>query len=266
MSRISSTELVQLRSIEQKAQNNRESYLAFKQEHKHLIPALDDPDGLIKAKEYLTLLFSKFNILETVVGERGYLLASDNDTHYRGRVAETLLDGSFDGKSTPDFGWGDLKLIETKEADSTALVQVMTCGVIFTKNRKTKEYEVVEYNESNFVKKMRQALLVGYRKEGKQLGKDVTSITAFSLDNPVWASQLKEDWESISEEMIEAIEEEKAGIRVRRASGICKSDSSGKRRPHGYLGIRSDSVVFTPKFFREVVNETSTGSILHFKQ
>lgn len=265
MSRISSTELVQLRSIEQEAQNNRDSYLAFKEEHKHLIPALDDPDGLIKAKEYLTLLFSNFNIMEAVVGERGYLLASDNDTHYRGRVAETLLGGSFDGKSNPDFGWGDLKFIET-QADPCSLEQVITCGVIFEKNRRTKEYEVVEYNESNFVKKMRQALIVGYRKEGKQLGKNVTSISAFLLDNPVWASRLKEDWESIRDEMVEAIEEEKAGVRVRKSSGITKSDTAGRRRPHGCLGIRSDGVLITKKFFREIVNETSTGSILHPKQ
>ena len=266
MSRISETERATLREIEKTAQNNQVMYQTFKRAHTHLIPDKDDPNALFKAKAYLTLLFSSFNIMEAVVGERGYLLASDDDTHYRGRVLEAVLGGSFDGKSNPDFGWGDLKLIETKESDPSALVQVLTCGVIFTKNRKTKEYQVVEYSESNFVKKMRQALIVGYRKEGKQLGREVTTISAFLVDNPAWASQLKEDWESIRDEMVEAIEEEKAGIRARRASGICKSDSSGKRRPHGYLGIRSDSVVITPKFFREILNETSTGSILYPRQ
>jgi hypothetical protein len=33
-----------------------------------------------------------------------------------------------------------------------------------------------------------------------------------------------------------SITEFKAGKRKRRASGICRSDTAGKRRPNGYLG------------------------------
>lgn len=213
-------------------------------------------DALISASKVLHKIFfeRKFNILDAVVAERGYGPRTPDDTHYRGRVLESVLNGSFSGESAPDFAYGDLKLIETK--DMHKIAQVMTVGSIFTAvNKDSGDYSVVDnYAQSNFYKKVKQCLIMSYLKEGKQLGMTPNNIMPFTADNPLWAKELKEDWESIRDEMKQTIIEYKSGKRKRKPSGICKSDTSGKRRPNGYLGIRSDCVIFTAKFFELVSN------------
>jgi aspartyl/asparaginyl beta-hydroxylase (cupin superfamily) len=104
---------------------------------------------------------------------------------------------------------------------------------------------------------MKQAVIMPYRKVGMQLGVTPDAVFVFEADNPLWAKELQEDWESIRDEMIATIEKYKKGQIGRRASGICKSDSTGCRRPHGYLGIRSDGVILTKKFF-EIVSKHYT--------
>ena len=118
--------------------------------------------------------------------------------------------------------------------------------MIFT----AKDGIVTDYYKSHFFTKMEDTLLITYFKNGK-IGKEVNNVCTFSIRDTLWASRLKEDWESIRDEMILAIEGEKNGTVVRRSSGICKSDSgtnskSKSRRPNGLLGIRRDSVVITP--------------------
>lgn len=190
-----------------------------------------------------------FSLIDAIVAERGYGPTSDSDTHFRGRALESVLNGSFNGLSEPDYGYGDLKLIETR-ADHV-LTQVLTVGAIFAaRDKSTGDYVIeTDYLKSNFYKKVQQAIIVAYRKQSKQLGVRVDQVLVFQADNPLWARQLQEDWESIRDEMTQAIEEFRAGKRTRRASGICRSDTAGKRRPHGYLGIRSDSVIFTRQFY-----------------
>ena len=211
-------------------------------------------NALIDASNVLKKVFfeKKFNILDAVVAERGYGPSTPDDTHYRGRVLESVLNGSFTGESAPDFAYGDLKLIETK--DLHKITQVMTVGAIFNAQDKSKgEYYIVEdYRQSNFYKKVKQCLIMSYLKEGKQLGMTPNNVIPFTADNEIWAKELQEDWESIRDEMKVAIQEYQAGKRKRKPSGISKSDTNGKRRPNGYLGIRSDCVIFTPKFFELV--------------
>lgn len=252
MARIPANELKILKEIEQECLLKKPEYLKFKKENMHI-------DTIESAFDYLEKLFSKFTIFEAIMAERGYLNSTDNDTHYRGRALELCLDGSFDGKPIPDFDWGELKCIETKSYGE--LVQVMTCGTIFTKSNG--DYVIKEdYHDSTFYQKMKNAVLIGYLKEGKQLGSKVNSLSHFSINNPKWKERLKEDWESISSEMISAIEKFKIDGE-KKASGICKSDTNGTRRPHGLLGIRTDGVIITKKFFREITGETSSRPVLY---
>ena len=256
MARISSHEFIKLNQLEQISKTKVNAYWALKKQL--VIPDKDDPsyEAFIKASEVLRKIFfeEKFNILDAVVAERGYGPATDSDTHYRGRVMESVLNGSFDGKSDPDFRYCELKLIET--VGFHKLAQVLTVGAIFNAiNKANGDYIVVEdYYKSNFYKKVKQALIMSYRKEGMQLGMTPDNIMPFTATEPIWADKLKEDWESVRDEMKQAITEYKAGTRKRKASGICKSDTNGTRRPNGYLGIRSDCVIITPAFF-EIISK-----------
>lgn len=258
MARIPAKELEILKKeMEPKSIKKSEEYHAFKQQFGYLIPEKNDPKGFDSAKKYFELLFleKKFNLFDVVVAERGFLLASDSDTHYRGRVLEAALNGSFDGKAKADYAWGELKCIETKPNDSTRMDQIMSCGVIFTKNRKTKEYNVTdEYEDSHFFHKMKRTLIAPYYKKGKQLGCEVNNVASLDITDTKWAERLKEDWEHIRDEMKAAIQGEMEGTVERKRSGICKSDSEGKRTPNGLLGIRSDSVTITNKFFKEIID------------
>ena len=243
-----SDELIQLDKELKIALNNKDSYEAFKQEN--------FPDSCTRdtMQAYCIELFKNFNLFDVVAAESGMLNNGPKDTHYRGRVLEKALNGHFDGKPKKDFPWGELKCAETKSNSSTELQQIITCGVIFT----AKDGIVTDYYKSHFFTKMEDTLLITYFKNGK-IGKEVNNVCTFSIRDTRWASRLKEDWESIRDEMILAIEGEKNGTVVRRSSGICKSDSgtnskSKSRRPNGLLGIRRDSVVITPQFFKEIIS------------
>lgn len=256
MERIPAHEFTELSRLEQISKSKVGSYRALKDTLD--IPNRDDNSlqALAKASSVLRKIFfeEKFNILDAVVAERGYGPATPSDTHYRGRVMERVLNGSFNGESKPDFAYGDLKLIETRGEHKVA--QVLTVGAIFNAIDKAKgDYLVVDdYYKSNFYKKVKQALIMSYRKEGMQLGMTPDNIMPFTATEPIWADKLKEDWESVRDEMKQAITEYKAGTRKRKASGICKSDTNGTRRPNGYLGIRSDCVIITPTFF-EIISK-----------
>jgi hypothetical protein len=251
MARIPPSDYAELLRLTESAKPKKSAYFAVK--NKLTIPDVNDPSlkAAHQAKQVLEEIFieHKFNLIDAIVSERGYGPISDSDTHFRGRALESVLNGSFNGLSEPDYRYGDLKLIETKR--DYVLTQVLTVGAIFgAKDKAAGDYEIEhDYFKSKFYHKVRQAIIVAYRKQSKQLGINVEQVIVFQVDNPVWARQLQEDWLSIRDEMIVAITEFRAGKRSRRASGICRSDTAGKRRPNGYLGIRSDGVVFTAKFY-----------------
>ena len=228
----------------------------FRAKHSLTIPDPQDSSlaAAHQARDVLRALFidQGFTIFDALVSEHPKWQLSESDTHFRGRMLERVLSGSFSGSSEPDFRYGDLKLIETV-ADHQ-LAQVLTVGAIFRARDKSQgDYDIVrDYRHSKFYHKVQQAVIASYRKVSRQLGNRVDSVFVFRADDPRWARELQEDWESIAQEMEAAIEEYRAGRRKRRKSGICRSDSSGRRRPHGYLGIRTDGVVFTRRFYEVI--------------
>jgi hypothetical protein len=251
MARIPENDYRELLRLTEEARPKKSAYFAVK--NRLTIPDVTDSSlkAAKQAKRVLEEIFIKhgFSLIDAIVSERGYGPISDSDTHFRGRALESVLNGSFNGLSEPDYRYGDLKLIETRQ--DYVLTQVLTVGAIFSANDKATGDYVIEhdYLKSKFYAKVRQAIIVAYRKQSKQLGVRVEQVIVFEVDNPLWAQQLQEDWLSIKDEMVMSITEFKEGKRKRRASGICRSDTAGKRRPNGYLGIRSDGVVFTAKFY-----------------
>lgn len=216
---------------------------------------LPDADDTSIESAYKTVSFLKeafinnFTILDGIVAVCGRGPASQSDTHFRGRDLERILGGSFDGKPQADFGYAELKLTEVNEKDN--LVQLVRAGTIFTKSKG--EYNIVSsYEDSCFFKKMQSVILCSYEKVGKQLGFEMKTVNHFSVNDPRWKSELKEDWESIAAAMTQAIADEKAGKIIRKASGIL---SSTHKTPNGLLSVRSDGVMLTNKFFRMITEK-----------
>jgi hypothetical protein len=252
MHRISQYDYEHLKKMEEKARMSEQRYKRLK--NSLPIPKIDDasPQATLLAVDALRRIFleERFNLMDAIVAERGYGPVSDSDTHFRGRVLESVLNGHCTGQSKPDFAYAELKLIETKTLHE--ITQVMTVGVIFEAiDRQSGDYAIVDYASSNFFKKCRRMIVVSYDKVGMQRGLVVNNVFAFEGSNRLWADKLEEDWLSISGEMQRTIAQYKAGTVRRKASGICKSDSGGRnsRRPNGLLGIRNDSIVFTKKLF-----------------
>jgi len=251
MGRIPPADYQLLNEYVKKAHKRTADYHKIKQSSVIPDPNSNTLKSANQACEHLRTLFfeHKFNLIDVIVAECGKGPTNENDTHFRGRILESVLNGSFNGLAEPDFKYGDLKLIETQAPH--VLEQVLTVGRIFRAiDKAAGQYEIEsDYYCSGFYSKMKQAVIVTYRKQAKQAGVTPDSVFVFRADDAKWAKELKEDWESIGDEMTVAIKEYRAGKRKRRKSGICSSDTDGRRRPHGYLGIRSDGVIFTRQFF-----------------
>ena len=242
--RISPSEVKILEAMVAQAKANE--FTEFKNSAR--LPCPNDPslEAANQAVEFLKEAFitKGFSLLDAIVATTGKGPASSSDTHYRGRVLEAVLNGSFDGKPQSDFAYAELKATETKTNGD--LCQIITAGAIFTKRKG--QYDVVtRYEDSKFVSKLKRTIIVGYEKVGQQLGFDVKNVTMIDINDPRFAQQLKEDWESISQAMVQAIQDERDGKIVRKASGIL---SAKHKTPNGLLGVRSDSVTLTNKFYR----------------
>lgn len=222
-----------------------ETFKLFKKNYFLPDPCSTSKEAALSALSFIKDAFiaERFTLLDAIVATTGRGPVNDNDTHYRGRVLEAVLGGSFNGKPTSDFGYAELKLIETK--DPNTLIQVMTAGAIFSKERG--EYIIVDrFEDSNFYKKMKRTIMVTYKKVGRQMGFCVNGAFLFEVQDQRWFDKLKEDWDCIRDAMIKAINDEALGHIKRKKSGIL---SSRLKTPNGYLGVRSDSVTISPKFF-----------------
>lgn len=255
MPRISESEYAEIcQEVESRLQSGIVSrYVDFVQKLKIPNPNDHTPSAAAEAVAALNELSDAgFDILDLVLGTRGYGPSSSSDTHFRGRALELVLNGIFSGKSSPDFAYGDLKLIEC--ADRERMVQVMTVGIIAAADRKNLEYEIPdEFKDSKFYQKAKSLIIQPYLKKGKQLGFKQLPAFNFRLEDGDFEHRCREDWYAIRDHLSSRVQLARSGKIVRRASGICKSDTDGKRTPNGLLGIRSDSVIITKKLFKEMV-------------
>ena len=183
-------------------------------------------------------------------------LKSKNDTHGMNRKWEKWHGGAGDGKPEADFNCAngedlELKLIQVTKAHE--LEQVMTIGTLCPKEGGEKYRPITwDFEESCTYKKIENMVVTTYFQKGKQLGDKICNSFHFSIHDKDWYERMKEDWEHYREEWNVAVEEYKRGERKKKASGIMKSDTSGKRCPNRTLGIRSDGIIFNKQFFKEV--------------
>ena len=179
-------------------------------------------------------------------------LKSKNDTHGMNRKWEKWHGGAGDGKPISDFTCANGESVEIKLAQVVAshkLEQIMTIGKL-----RPGGYEMLtkDFEDSSTYGKIENMVVTTYFQKGKQLGDKIFNSFHFSIHDTDWYERIKEDWEHYREEWNVAVEEYKRGERKKKASGIMKSDTSGKRCPNRTLGIRSDGIIFNKQFFKEV--------------
>lgn len=206
------------------------------------------PDELQKLVDIFNgIQNSEYDIRDLMYYANGFLVKSQDDTHVKGRAVEKALGGRCDGKPDSDFIFAELKLIQTiRTCDN--LEQVLTIGAIAPG-----KVIVENFEESCTYKKLKSMFVATYLREGKQLGHKINSHFVFNVKDPKFFNKIKEDYEFYVKEWKKAREEELAGTKIKKASGIMKSDN-GLRCPNHTLGIRSDGIIFTKKFFKEVSN------------
>jgi len=251
MSRISKQEYRFLKNEETKRQARQEDF-------KTLISSLPKPDqessNFSEAQKAVNIVVEMrdqgYDVFDAVVLSKGFIASTDSDTHGKNRAWETFFGGRGDGSPEPDALWGEIKLSQiTKEH---TLEQVMTIGTLSKRNKETKEREVKDNFEDSYTyKKLKKCFVTTYYQEGKQKGHKISESFVFEVENPLWYDRIKEDWEFYRDEYRQRYADYKAGKIKKRASGIMKSDTKGGRCPNGTLGIRSDSIIFNKKFFKE---------------
>ena len=210
----------------------------------------NDPAEAYKVKVLIeTIRDGGYDIFDIAVAASGCVVTNDSDTHAKNRSFEKFLGGRCDGDSKPDCEWGEIKLSQIVK-DHT-LEQVMTVGRIYKTDKGVRKI-ADNFKESSVYNKLKNCSITTYKQKGKQLGSEISKSFVFRVDDPVWFNRIKEDWEFYRNEFLERQKLLAAGKIKKRASGIMKSDTMGKRSPNGTLGIRSDGIIFNKEFFKEV--------------
>lgn len=191
-----------------------------------------------------------FDLFDVAVDASRGILKNENDTHSKNKKWEKFWGGRGDNSPEPDASWGEIKLIQIVSPHT--LEQVMTIGAI-SKNNKNNKREVEEnFEDSSIYRKLKQCFITTYFQEGRQKGHKISESFVFQVEDDRWFTRIKEDWEYYRNEYRDYYSKFEAGLIKKRASGIMKSDTLGKRCPNSCLGIRSDAIIFTRKFFKEV--------------
>tara|TARA_R100001082_G_scaffold109594_1_gene87119 strand:- start:1552 stop:2286 length:735 start_codon:yes stop_codon:yes gene_type:complete len=178
-----------------------------------------------------------FNIFDILHNYGKGAISSKNDTHSKGRKFEKFLGGRGDGDPTPDTNHSEIKLTKVdKKHTLPAKNPVLNIGSIQPRGKKYNTYE-----ESSCYKKLERVLVCSYSGYGEKF--EGTFI--FEGTDPLWFARLKEDYEAILNEYKRRV---KLGIRSSNSSVV----SSTFKTPNGCLCVRSDSVMWTKEFFKEV--------------
>jgi len=249
--RINHSEYLFLKEQEQIRKQRNQSFRNFISMHSFPNNGSSELSEALKAVEVVKSIKNQnFDLFDVVVDATGEILKNENDTHSKNRRWEKFWGGRGDGSPEPDASWGEIKLIQIV-SDHT-LEQVMTIGAISKKNENNKREVEENFEDSSIYRKLKQCFITTYFQEGKQKGHKISESFVFQVEDKKWFARIKEDWEYYRDEYRDYYSKFESGLIKKRASGIMKSDTNGKRCPNSCLGIRSDSIIFTPKFFKGV--------------
>ena len=183
------------------------------------------------------LINRNHNIFDILYDYGKGAITSKNDTHSKNRKLEKWLGGRGDGDPSPDTEHCEIKLTKVDEKHILPKKNpVLNIGAIQPKNKNYNNFE-----ESTCYQKLKRMLVISYTGYGEKL----VGTFIFDLNNKKWYDRIKEDYETLLTEYKNSI---KQGIRSSNSSVV----SSTFKTPNGCLCVRSDSVMWTKSFFKEV--------------
>ena len=164
-------------------------------------------------------------------------ISSKNDTHSASRKFEKWLGGRGDGDPSPDLLSGEIKFFAlTGKNILSKKNPVVNVGKIQPKGKKYKNFE-----SSSCYKKMKNMSLTGYDEETHKF----LQSFVFKVDNPIWFERVKEDYEFY-------LKNYNAALANNTRSSTSSRVSSKLKSPNGCLKIRSDSIMLSKEFYKEV--------------
>lgn len=190
--------------------------------------------GVSLVKEMIERGYNIFDVLNDF--NKG-AISSKNDTHSAPRKWEKWLGGRGDGDPSPDTLHSEIKLNEVdKKYELPKRNPVLNIGKVQPKNCNYKSFE-----ESSCYTKMKTMWVTTHSNNYSKIEESFI----FEVDNPQWYDRVKEDYETYLKEYQRRL---KTGERSSNSSRVPSTFPC----PNGTLCMRSDSIMITKDFFREV--------------
>tara|TARA_Y100000592_G_scaffold73648_1_gene114739 strand:+ start:881 stop:1606 length:726 start_codon:yes stop_codon:yes gene_type:complete len=175
-----------------------------------------------------------FNVYDVLNDYGKGAVSSVNDTHSAPRKWEKWFGGRGDGDPSPDTKHSEIKLNECDEKHELPKRNpVLNIGKILPKG---KDYETFE--ESSCYKKMERMWVTTHSNNYSK----IEGSFIFEVDNEQWFDRVKEDYEFY-------LKTYKTNLKTHEKGNVV---SSTVKSPNGTLSVRTDSIMITKQFFREV--------------
>lgn len=239
MARVNAKKLKIIKENMVLAKNREQTFKAFISQNPKPDPDISDPNETVKGVTMVRNMMKAGHNIYDVLNDYGKgAISSANDTHSAPRKWEKWLGGRGDGDPSPDTKHSEIKLNEVDEKHELPKKNpVLNIGAI--QPSKSKDYK--NFEESSCYKKMKNMWVTTYSDNYQK----IEGTFVFKVDNPLWFDRIKEDYEFYHKLYISHRD---AGIRSSNSSIV----SSATKSPNGTLQIRSDGIMLTKQFFREV--------------
>ena len=239
MSRIKPEKLKIIKENMVLAKNREQAFKSFVSVNPKPDPNVCDPKETIKGVDMVKNMIKEGHNIYDVLNDYGRgAIASSNDTHSAPRKWEKWLGGRGDGDPNPDTKHGEIKLNAVDEKHVLpARNPALNIGRIQPK--RVDDYK--RFEDSSCYKKMQNMWVTTYSDNYRK----IEGTFIFKVDDPLWFNRVKEDYEFFLNLYIKRRD---MGIRSSNSSIVPSTTSS----PNGTLQVRSDSIMLTKDFFKEV--------------
>ena len=221
------------------ANNRKQKFRNFISKNPKPNPNVSDPNETTKGTKMVRNMIKEgYNIYDVLNDYGRGAISSSNDTHSAPRKWEKWLGGRGDGDPSPDTKHSEIKLNEVDEKhELPAKNPVLNIGAI----QPSRASDYNSFEESSCYKKMKNMWVTTYSDNYQK----IQGSFVFKVDDPLWFSRVKEDYEFFLKLYKERRD---AGLRSSKSSIVPSTTSS----PNGTLQVRSDSIMLSKSFFREV--------------
>lgn len=239
MARVNAKKLKTIKENMVLAKNREQKFKSFMSSNPKPNPEISDTKETIKGVTMVRNMIKEgYNIYDVLHDYGRGAISSNDDTHSAPRKWEKWLGGRGDGDPSPDTKHSEIKLNEVdRKHELPSNNPVLNIGKIQPRNRK--DYK--SFEESSCYKKMKNMWVTTYSDNYRK----IEGSFVFKVDDPLWFDRVKEDYEFYLDTYKKLRD---WGYRSSPSSIV----SSKIKSPNGTLQVRSDGIMLTKKFFREV--------------